>query len=217
MTTACLCEVGRPGLVTALAGRGIGVEYTEPHDLASVRAPAGCVLVAAATAGDMNPGWLRRAWPGPVLLVIAGAREADLARALDAGAADAVSDRAGDALLAARIAALARRGSAAATVSVGGLVIDLIGRAVTRDGRRLELLPREYEVLLHLARAVGRTVTREELRAAVWGIGFDPGTNAIEVHVSRLRSKLDRGPAPPMLLTDRGRGYRLAAEDERAD
>ena len=61
------------------------------------------------------------------------------------------------------------------------------------------------------SRAAGRCVGRAELLAAVWGLRFDPGTNVVEVHVSRLRARLDRGFAAPMLVTDKGRGYRLVA------
>nr|WP_243852986.1 winged helix-turn-helix domain-containing protein [Sphingomonas naasensis] len=97
---------------------------------------------------------------------------------------------------------------------MGDLRIDPVERRVEREGRAIALLPREYALLLHLARSAGRSIAREELLAAVWGLRFDPGTNVVEVHVSRLRAKLDRGFAAPMLVTDKGRGYRLIA---RAD
>ncbi|TGX38828.1 winged helix family transcriptional regulator [Sphingomonas naasensis] len=99
-------------------------------------------------------------------------------------------------------------------VTLGDLRIDPVERRVEREGRAIALLPREYALLLHLARSAGRSIAREELLAAVWGLRFDPGTNVVEVHVSRLRAKLDRGFAAPMLVTDKGRGYRLIA---RAD
>ena len=99
-------------------------------------------------------------------------------------------------------------------MTLGGLRIDPVERRVERDGRAVPLLPREYALLLHLARSAGRCVGRDELLAAVWGLRFDPGTNVVEVHVSRLRAKLDRGFGVPMLVTDKGRGYRLT---DRAD
>ena len=110
------------------------------------------------------------------------------------------------ALVAARVARIARPG----VLRIGPLALDRLTRTVRRDDRTLPLLPREYAVLLHLALHADALVTRPQLRAAVWGRDFDPGTNVIEVHVSRLRAALDRG-APPMLITERGRGYRLVS------
>ena len=122
----------------------------------------------------------------------------------------AVVPRNGPAVLAAaRIAAMLR---APGPIAVGSLMVDPAARVATRAGRLLDLLPREFALLLHLARQAGRTVTQDELRAAVWGLRFHPGTNVVAVHVSRLRARLDRGSATPMLLTDRGVGYRLVAD-----
>jgi two-component system OmpR family response regulator len=96
-------------------------------------------------------------------------------------------------------------------IAVGTLRIDPVERRVTRDGRAIPLLPREYALLLYLARAEGRCVSRGELLGMVWGLRFDPGTNVVQVHVSRLRAKLDRGFGTPMLQTLKGRGYCLTA------
>ncbi len=96
------------------------------------------------------------------------------------------------------------------TIQIGALSIDPVERTVTRGGKRIALMPREFALLLHLARA-GRCVGRAELLSAIWGYDFDPGTNVVEVHVSRLRARLDRGFPAPMLRTERGRGYRLIA------
>ena len=211
MTTACLCEVDRPGLAAALAARGVKVQRTCRRTVAGLRPPAGSVLVAASPAGDHPLHHLRAVWLGPLLVMLAGAGMTEITAALDAGIEDAVTDRADDALVAARVAALARRHRAALTVEVGALVIDPLTRAATRQGRAIDLLPREYAVLLHLARSAGRVVGRAELLETIWGLGFDPGTNVVEVHISRLRAKLDHGFPAPMLLTERGRGYRLAA------
>jgi two-component system OmpR family response regulator len=136
----------------------------------------------------------------------------NVAGALDAGADDAVALPACAGEIAARLAARLR--SQPLAITLGGLRIDTVERRVSRDGRPVSLLPREYGLLLHLARSAGRCVGREELLAAVWGLRFDPGTNVVEVHVSRLRAKLDRGFAAAMLVTDKGRGYRLI---DRAD
>jgi len=147
-----------------------------------------------------------RGWHGPLMLVL-GEGES-VARALDAGADDAVTAPASAGEIAARLAARVRR--APAPLTIGPLRIDPVERSVTREGKPIRLVAREYALLLHLARHAGRCVGRAELLAAVWALRFDPGTNVVEVHISRLRAKLDRGFTAPMLITDRGKGYRLA-------
>ncbi|AQR75923.1 hypothetical protein BXU08_14605 [Sphingomonas sp. LM7] len=165
------------------------------------RDPAACVAMVRA-----------QGWRGALMLALSDGGGLSVARALDAGADDAVTLPACAGEIAARLAARLR--GRAPAVEVGGLRIDPVERRVEREGRAVALLPREYALLLHLARAAGRCVGRAELLEAVWGLRFDPGTNVVEVHVSRLRAKLDRGFAAPMLVTERGRGYRLS---ERAD
>jgi two-component system, OmpR family, response regulator len=113
----------------------------------------------------------------------------------------------------ARIEALLRRGPAAGTtvkLKAGSLEMDLLARSVTRAGREIELLPREYRLLEFLMRHAGQVVTRTMLLENVWDYHFDPQTNVIDVHVSRLRQKLDKGFDKPMLQTVRGAGYRLS-------
>jgi len=109
------------------------------------------------------------------------------------------------------LAARLRHGGA--RIQLGELVIDRIAHRATRAGRALDLLPREYALLLALVEAGGRPIARAALIRDLWGLGFDPGTNRVEVNVSRLRAKLDRGEAWPMLRTVRGRGYCLIAPD----
>jgi len=116
--------------------------------------------------------------------------------------------------LLARVEALARRretGSVQTLLRVGDLEMDLIGRCVRRGGREIDLQPREFQLLEYLMRHAGQSVTRTMLLEKVWEYHFDPQTNVIDVHVSRLRSKLDKGFDRPMLLTVRGAGYRLEA------
>lgn len=144
----------------------------------------------------------------PTLHVVEGG-EGAVTEALDAGAHDAVPAAASDALIAARLAALLRRTGTVAPVRLGPLTIDRLERKATRDGRQLGLRPREYAILLYLAGSVGTIVPRETLREAVWNMRFHPGTNALEVQVSRLREKLDKGFATPMLHTEKGVGYGL--------
>lgn len=116
--------------------------------------------------------------------------------------------------LLARVEALARRretGSVQTTLKVGDLEMDLIGRRVHRAGKELDLQPREFQLLEFLMRHAGQSVTRTMLLEKVWEIHFDPQTNVIDVHISRLRSKIDKGFDHPMLQTVRGAGYRLDA------
>jgi two-component system OmpR family response regulator len=112
--------------------------------------------------------------------------------------------------LIARVEALGRRGPAIAEttqLAIGDLAVDLLGRTVTRAGRRIELTPREFRILEYLMRNEGRVVTRSMLLEHVWDYSFDPQTNIIDQHVSRLRQKIDRDHACPLIETVRGTGY----------
>ena len=90
--------------------------------------------------------------------------------------------------------------------------LDLVRRQVTRGGKALELSPREFDLLLTLVRAGGETLSRSDLLRNVWGIEFDPGTNVVDVHIGRLRRKLDR-QGSALIHTVRGEGYRLGNEE----
>lgn len=156
--------------------------------------------------------------PGRLHMVRAGQRsvramllveDADaLAAGLEAGADDAVLERAHPVEIIARMLALLRGARHDGVLSIGDLTIDRAARRAWRGGVALHLLPREYAVLLYLADHAGSTISREVLLQAVWDRAFDPGTNVVQVQMSRLRAKLDAA-GPPMLHTDRGRGYRL--------
>ena len=113
--------------------------------------------------------------------------------------------------LLARLEALLRRGTPATEtrLRVADLELDLLARTASRGGKAIELQPREYLILEHLMRHAGHVVTRTMLLEAVWGYHFDPQTNVIDVHVSRLRQKIDRGFERPLLHTVRGAGYCL--------
>lgn len=118
--------------------------------------------------------------------------------------------------LLARIEALLRRGqmpTAATRLRVADLEMDLLARSVTRGGRPIELLPREFQLLECLMRNAGHVVTRTMLLETVWDYHFDPQTNVIDVHVSRLRQKIDKGFGRPLLHTVRGAGYCLRAPE----
>jgi two-component system OmpR family response regulator len=117
--------------------------------------------------------------------------------------------------LLARVGALARRPPMVATTAlrVGDLEIDLLARTVTRGGKRIELLAQEFKILEYLMRHAGEIVTRTMLLEKVWDFHFDPKTNIVETHISRLRSKIDRGFDKPLLHTVRGAGYVIRAAD----
>ena len=116
--------------------------------------------------------------------------------------------------LMARLTALARRpalGAEPTILTVGDLEMDLIRRTVKRGGQAIDLQPREFQLLEFLMRSEGRVVTRAMLLEKVWGFHFDTQTNIVETHISRLRAKVDRGRAAPLIHTLRGAGYTLRA------
>ena len=133
---------------------------------------------------------------------------------LNAGADDYLMKPFSFAELAARVAALGRRrlGFAPDTVlAVADLEIDLLARKVSRANVAIELLPREFLLLEYLFKHLGQTVTRSMLLENVWDVHFDPSTTVVETHISRLRSKIDRGHVIPLIHTVRGVGYMLSA------
>ncbi|MDB5690463.1 MAG: DNA-binding response regulator [Sphingomonas bacterium] len=150
----------------------------------------------------------------PALFLTAVGEVQDRVEGLKAGADDyLVKPFAGSELLA-RVEALARRPPipiVETEMLVGDLRIDLLKRIVTRAGRRIDLQPQEYKLLEYLVRHEGQIVTRTMLLENVWSFHFDPGTNMIESHMSRLRAKIDRGFEGEMIHTVRGAGYRLDA------
>lgn len=116
--------------------------------------------------------------------------------------------------LVARVNAIVRRsirGQKVTRLRAGTLEMDLLNRSVTRDGQKIDLQPQEFKLLEYLAQNANRTVTRMMLLENVWNLDFDPGTNIIESHMSRLRAKVDRRFATEMIRTVRGCGYVLCA------
>jgi two-component system, OmpR family, response regulator len=147
----------------------------------------------------------------PVLVLSALGDVEDRVTGLRAGCDDYLPKPFAFSELLARLEALTRRGTAETRLTVADLDMDLIARTVTRAGRAIELLPREFRLLEYLMRHAGHIVTRTMLLEKVWDHHFDPQTNVIDVHVSRLRQKLDRGFEYPLLHTVRGAGYSLKA------
>ncbi|HEX8570577.1 MAG TPA: response regulator transcription factor [Caulobacteraceae bacterium] len=150
----------------------------------------------------------------PVLFLSALGEIEDRVAGLKAGGDDYLVKPYALAELVARVDALARRretGSVNTVLRVGELEMDLIGRTVHRAGKEIDLQPREFQLLEFLMRHAGQSVTRTMLLEKVWEYHFDPQTNVIDVHISRLRSKIDKGFEKAMLQTVRGAGYRLEA------
>jgi two-component system OmpR family response regulator len=151
----------------------------------------------------------------PVLILSALGQVNDRVRGLKAGGDDYLVKPFAFSELLARLEALARRAAAetrtVTVLRVADLELDLLARTVCRGGRRIELQPREFRILEYLMRHAGQVVTRTMLLEAVWDYHFDPQTNVIDVHISRLRSKIDRGFSPPLLQTVRNAGYVLRA------
>jgi two-component system OmpR family response regulator len=184
-----------------------------------------------ASSGDYNAIILDRMLPGMDGLSVLGALRAaeirtpalilsalgsvdDRVRGLRAGGDDYLVKPFAFSELLARLEALQRRGGGPATTTklrVGDLELDLLTRTVRRGGKPIDVLPREFQLLEYLMRNAGHVVTRTMLLEHVWDYHFDPQTNVIDVHVSRLRQKIDKGFDRPLLHTVRGSGYTLKA------
>lgn len=151
----------------------------------------------------------------PVLILSAIGHVDERVKGLKAGGDDYIVKPFAFSELLARIEALSRRRGAASAqtrLNVADLEMDLLARRVTRSGKPIDLQPREFKLLEYLLRHSGQTVTRTMLLEGVWDYHFDPQTNVIDVHVSRLRQKIDREFERPLIHTVRGVGYRLAEE-----
>ena len=148
----------------------------------------------------------------PVLIVSALGEIDDRVRGLRAGGDDYLVKPIAFAELLARVEALVRRNATVVretVLRVGDLEVDLISRRVSRHGREIKLLPREFRLLEYLVRNQGRVVPRAMLLQHVWDIHFDPTTNIIDVYVGRVRRKIDDQQAYPLIHTVRGVGYCL--------
>lgn len=152
----------------------------------------------------------------PVLVLSALGSVDDRVRGLKAGGDDYLTKPFAFVELLARIEALSRRRSSVADATklkVADLDFDLLARRVTRGGREIELTARELKLLEFLMRRAGQVVTRTMLLEGVWDLHFDPQSNLIDVHISRLRQAIDRGAERQLIHTVRGSGYVLRAED----
>ena len=192
---------GREGLSRALAGRFdlIVTDRMLPH------------IDGLAVIELMR----RKGLSTPVLVLSALGSVDDRIRGLKAGGDDYLTKPFSFAELLARIEALLRRRTSApqsTRLKVEDLEFDLLARCVTRGGREVELTARELKLLEFLMRRAGQVVTRTMLLEGVWDLHFDPQSNLIDVHISRLRQAIDRGSDHPLIHTVRGSGYVLRSD-----
>jgi DNA-binding response OmpR family regulator len=150
----------------------------------------------------------------PILMLTAMDEDLDHAEGLDCGADDYLPKPFSYPVLLAHLRALTRRGLGRrpAVLTAAGLRLDPASRSVTRDGVRVELTSRELAILEHLMRRAGHVVSKTELLDHCWDAAYDGGPAVVEVHVHRLRRKIDPPDGPPVILTVRGEGY-LIQED----
>lgn len=148
----------------------------------------------------------------PVIIVSGKERVEEKVRGLRLGADDYVVKPFDVDELVARVQAVIRRRRSLSPIEIGDLTLDLAQRKVTRSGKDVALSPREFDLLMALSRAKGEVLSREDLLREVWDITFDPGTNLLDVHLGRLRKKLDRH-GRPAIQNVRGEGYRIVMEN----
>lgn len=156
--------------------------------------------------------WLRKRRPDTGIVVLSVLDELDARVAgLNAGADDYIAKPVAAEELLARIDALLRRrnGMPATTIRVGNLALDRLARLAKGNGKAIGLNQREFELLEYFMTHAGSAVSRKAILREVWGYHFEPGTNVVDVHISRLRSKLQACGCEALLVTVRGVGYRL--------
>lgn len=206
-----LQESGHRAVVSEDGAEGLYLALTEPFDVLVVdrmlpRLDGLALLDTFRKAGKT----------APVLILSALADVDDRVAGLRAGGDDYLGKPFALTELLARVEALGRRPAPVTTralLKVGDLSINPMARTARRADRVLRLQPREYQILEYLAHHAGQVVTRMMLLSAVWGYDFDPQTNVIDVHVSRLRQKVDRDFPTALIATVRGAGYMLGAPE----
>ena len=155
--------------------------------------------------------------PAPILILSALGEVDDRVEGLKAGADDYLTKPFAFSELEARLEVLQRRSAGGLAMDnvlkVGDLELDQLSRTASRAGQTIELQPREYRLLEYLMRHAGQVVTRTMLLEHVWDYHFDPQTNVIDVHISRLRGKIDKGYDKALLHTVRGAGYMINEND----
>jgi len=206
--TKGLREAGHTVEHAANGRDGLFLAASEPHDVIVMdRMLPGNVdglgiIEALRTAGNRTP----------ILILSALDAVDERIKGLRAGGDDYLTKPFAFGELLARVDALGRRSSGADpghTLQVGDLRMDLLSRRVTRGSRAIALQPREFKLLEYLMRHANQVVTRTMLLEAVWEYNFDPQTNVVDVHISKLRQKIEHDPEPPLVRTVRNAGYMM--------
>ncbi len=205
-----LLQEGHAAEVARTGQDGLFLALSKPFDVIvtdrMLPPPDGLAIVRALRASSVST---------PVLVLTALGDVERRVEGLDAGADDYLAKPFAFSELLARLRALARRpapaGADAAELVVGVLRMDLLRRVVTCNGEAVELLPTEWRLLEYMMRHPGQVLTRTMLLERVWDWAFNPTTNVVDVHVSRLRRKLEEPDGPPLIRTVRGAGYVLEA------
>jgi DNA-binding response OmpR family regulator len=190
--------------------RGLALALEAQPDVAVVD-----VMLPGRDGLDLIETLRRRGVNTPVLILSARHTVDDRVAGLQRGGDDYLTKPFAFPELLARVQALVRRASGAVEptrLKVGDLEMDLLARTVTRQGRELDLRPREFALLEYLMRNAGRVVSKTMVLSRVWDYNFDPRTNVVDVLVHRLREKIDRDFEPRLLHTRRGIGYVLTAD-----
>jgi two-component system KDP operon response regulator KdpE len=187
----------------------------EALDRAAVRPPAAAILDLMLPDIDGVEVTKRlREWSGmPIIVLSAVGEEEEKVRALAAGADDYVTKPFGPPELVARLEAVLRRAKPEASepvIAADGLEIDLVARAVRRDGEDVHLTPTEFELLRTLAQNRGRLMTHRSLLVEVWGVEYEDDVQVLRAHVANLRGKIEPADGPRYIRTDPGVGYRFA-------
>jgi two-component system OmpR family response regulator len=191
---------GRDGLIRAVSGDFAAVILDR-----MLPRMDGLAIVTVMRGADVNI---------PVLMISALSDVDERIRGLRAGGDDYMTKPFASEELAARLEVLLRRREAAPrqmNLAVADLDLDLITRTAHRGGQEIRLMPTEYKLLEFMMRNSGQILTRTMIFEAIWGYHFDPGTNLIDVHLGRLRRKIDRPGLAPLIHTIRGSGYALNA------
>jgi DNA-binding response OmpR family regulator len=188
-------------------GSGLELALSAPYDVAIVD-----LMLPQRDGLSLIDELRRRGHATPVLILSARRSVDDRVRGLQSGGDDYLTKPFAFAELLARVQALVRRATRApdpTALTLGDLTLDLLTRKVTRAGAPIELRPREFALLEYLMRHPGRVLSKTMILSHVWGYSFDPGTNVVDVLVSRLRDKVDEGFDTKLINTVRGAGYVL--------
>ncbi len=203
------------GLELRRCGHTVTHAASGPDGLVSARGPFDVMVVDRLLPGleglDVIRALRAEGVRTPALVVSALGSLDDRVRGLRAGGDDYLSKPFALVELVARLEALLRRPAEAreTLLRVGPLELDLLNRTASRTGRDLELLSRELDILEYMVRRTGRTVTRSMLLQDVWGYRFEPRSNVVDVHMSKLRRKVDTPDDEPLIRNIRGEGYRI--------